>query len=55
MKKKIIVDLIWLIMWNAFIFIMATSHVAPHFVIWMGGVGTGGFIGLFYMTYPREN
>jgi len=50
MKKKIIINLMYLIAWNFFIYVISQSLLAPHFVIWMGGVGTGGFIGLFYIS-----
>jgi hypothetical protein len=45
------IEILALVTWNIFMARIANDHILPQeVIIWLAGVGTGGFIGLFYIN-----
>ncbi|APR02367.1 TPA: hypothetical protein ACXDAY_002131 [Clostridium botulinum] len=47
--KKNLLIFLFIILWNVFGLTISKNHIAPNFIIWLTGTGTGGFIGVWYI------
>ncbi|WP_154695119.1 hypothetical protein [Clostridium botulinum] len=48
LKKNLFVSL-FIILWNVFGITISQNYIAPNFIIYLTGTGTGGFIGVWYI------